>query len=255
MVERCGGQVHRSRSHAGRCHAHGDLDGSGVAVAEGGRRQGFSDTFGLARRARGIEHLPPLGFVVDRRGQVPGGQRLVGVEVVERSSHDQAGGHPAQIEMGDHLGHGRRGHEGGGPAVVEDVLDLVAAQMIVESRVVEPGALGAPCQLEVVDVVLHEERHMTARRRAPVPQEVGEPVGALVDLAVRQRLSGARHDDGRGLRMPAGLAAEVEREVRIRGHDVQPRDSGGRRRHRGDRRGGNRRRCRWSSRRHDRIGS
>ena len=67
------------------------------------------------------------------------------------------------------------------PAVVEYVLHLPLAEMAVDGRVVEPGALGGPGDLEVAGIVLHQDGDVVAVAEAAAPEEVGEAVRALIE--------------------------------------------------------------------------
>ncbi len=211
VIQRRGREVHRIGSGAAPCQCQRDLDGRGGGVAHGGARELFAHTLGPARGPRRVEHLAPLGLV----GDGPSRERRHGAGVVvepgepapDRQPHRDTG----QVELRDHVGHGRSGHERGGAAVVEDVLHLGAAQVTVERRVVETRALGRPRHLEEGGAVLHEDGDVVAGTEAFVAQQPRQAVGAFVELPVRKHLA-APHDDSGGIRVLPGARRQVQRE-------------------------------------------
>ena len=173
VVQRCGRQVDRRpgpRPASGQ--AQRDLDRGGRHVAHGVRGQLFAHTLGPTRRPRRVEHLAPLALVGDGRGRErrpprPRSRSNPG----SAPPTDSRTGTRDRSSVGDHVGHGRRRHEGGGAAVVEDVLHLGAAQVAVERGVVQPRALGRPRHFEVGGAVLHEDGDVVAGAEPLVAQQ------------------------------------------------------------------------------------
>ena len=88
-----------------------------------------------------------------------------------------------------------------GLAVVDDVRGLVGGQVPVDRRDVHPGSQGAPRDLEVLDPVLDEHGHVATGAEPVAAQEVGDPAGALLELAVGE-LGAAPERDCEVVRVP-----------------------------------------------------
>jgi len=163
--------------------------------------QRMPDALGPARGARGIEHVGAGGFVGDgRRGEgVAGG-------LVSLVAHDVAADAIAALDLrdelfGDELGGDRlqrlRGKEDARAAIADDIGDFARRQARGNAGVIEAGALRGPADLEVADVVVHEDRDGVAGLQARVAKEMGELVRTLVELLERHGLAGRGHDVGR----------------------------------------------------------
>ena len=87
-----------------------------------------------------------------------------------------------------------RHHEGAGAGVVDDELDLVGGQVAVDRCEVEARALGRPRHLEEAGMVLGQERDAVAGSQPGSPQQVGEAVGARLEVGVGGHAAGAHHD-------------------------------------------------------------
>jgi hypothetical protein len=107
-------------------------------------------------------------------------------------------------------------HEDARLAVVDDVFDLRGGEVRVDRRAVHARALRRPGDLHETLLVLHEDRHAVTGREATRAEELREPVGALVELAVRDDRAGTAHDDRGVLRYPLCDRADVHATVSTR---------------------------------------
>ena len=76
-------------------------------------------------------------------------------------------------------------------------------------RVVKTTSLCGPRDLEVAEVVLEEHREVVAAAQTFGPQELGQPVGARIELRVAEHLAGARRDGGGLVRAGLGVVSRV----------------------------------------------
>jgi hypothetical protein len=69
--------------------------------------------------------------------------------------------------------------------------------------------LSRPRDLEELRTVLHHQGNVITGTETGVPQQMGQPVGAFVEIPVRGDQSRSGHDDGRAIGMLVGLKAQV----------------------------------------------
>ena len=116
--------------------------------------------------------------------------------------------------VGD-LAQRRRGHHGGGAAVLDDVAGLLGLEVPVDRRAVEPGAHRRPEHLEVAGVVLEQDRQVVAGPQPGVVQQLRQPHGPLVELRVRDDGATARHHDRRLVALRRHVISRVHPEMSI----------------------------------------
>ena len=75
--------------------------------------------------------------------------------------------------------------------------------MVVDRGDVQAGPHGGPVHLEGAQAVLGQQRHDVARAQAGLVQDMGQLNGALLQLAVGQRLAGLGQDRGQLAGVPA----------------------------------------------------
>ena len=80
-------------------------------------------------------------------------------------------------------------------AVVDDVRDLLCVEVEVDRREVDPRALGCPGDLEIVGIVVHEDRDVGVEPESAVVQQLRELVRAVVQLPVRDRVTARGHHE------------------------------------------------------------
>jgi hypothetical protein len=205
VVEGSREQEDLSRADSPLGLAHGDLHGGCGRVAHRRAGEGLADALGSAGGAGGVEHLPALLLVLHRAVRGCGEQVVVALEAGQAGAHGDADRYPRQVEPGDEVGHRRRSDHCRDPCVGEHVLHLGRQEMAVDGDVVEPGPVGAPGHLEVLAVVLHEDREVIPGAQVPRSQGVGEPAGAVLELGVGRHLPGATKDGGRGVGTRLGV--------------------------------------------------
>ena len=126
-----------------------------------------------------------------------------------RGAVGQADGQ-AVVRLADFLGHvdePGRDDEGDGIAVVDHVGDLGGGEMPVDRHAAQPGPPHAPGHREVVALVTHEHGDPVADL-AVLRQHTGQPVHAVDQLAVGERLPAPAHDDGRLVWIVGGLTQQ-----------------------------------------------
>jgi hypothetical protein len=195
VVQGCRRQVDRVLSER---EEPAQQPGQQIRVVDGGVGERPDDALRLAGRARAVEHRVAAGLLGQRLGGMGRRGGLVGLIAVARAvDHEayRAAGDPREHRF-RYVAERRGGHQQLRTAVVDDVGRLVGAEIAIDGGEVEARADGGPVDLEVARVVLHEERHVVAAAQPDVPHQPGEPVGALVELAVADGLARARHDVG-----------------------------------------------------------
>jgi hypothetical protein len=81
--------------------------------------------------------------------------------------------------------------------LLDDVGQLRRREERVDASEVEPRALAGAAALDVAGVVLHEDGVMVEAVQRSRAQEMGEAIGARLELGVGDRLAALRHDEGR----------------------------------------------------------
>jgi len=81
-----------------------------------------------------------------------------------------------------------------GLAVFSNIQNFIAHQVGADSRVNQTGSLRSPDDLHEMAIVLHEDRYMVAGLKAECAEQVGAPIGALLQLQVADFLAGAGND-------------------------------------------------------------
>ena len=195
VVERAGGEVDRLRGEA-------------VEDGEGAPALGIVDAPLRHRRpyalrppggARGVEHHRARGLVGERGV----GDAVEGGVVVGEALDGAAVGQP-EPDLG-HLradGLGERAQRPGddqrlGAAVAHDVGDLGRGEVVVDRREHQAAPQRGPVHLEQARGVVGQQRDAVPRRQAVLDEPPREPGRALLQVAVADRLPGARHDHGR----------------------------------------------------------
>ena len=109
-----------------------------------------------------------LDLVGERIGRVLVGRRLVRLPAGRRAVDHQAEAHVAEVRLEPlrQRGQARRGHDGDRAAVLDDVAGLVGLEVPVDRRGRQPDSLGAPEDLEVPLVVLHQDGHVVTGPQA-----------------------------------------------------------------------------------------
>ena len=166
------------------------------------------DAFGPPGGARRVEHGVALDLVVPGIARHRRQGVLVGVVAGHRAVHDQPGRHrlgqPRDQRSGDPA-HRRRGHEGLGVAVADDVGDLLGREVGVDRGVVEAGALGRPADLEEAGLVLDQEGDVVAEPEPGGLPDPGHPAGAFLQLGVGDHGPRTGHDDRGVIRALLGV--------------------------------------------------
>ena len=70
--------------------------------------------------------------------------------------------------------------------------------------------MSRPGDLEELRTVLHHQSNVVARTETGVAQEMGNPVGAFIEILVGGGESRSGHDDRRSIRVLFGSGAQVE---------------------------------------------
>ena len=168
------------------------------------------DALRSAGRAGRVEHRRAEPFVGDRGvGEVGNGGGVVadpfvlGATGIVDDQH-QRDGRAVGDRRQRHVTPGARRDQHLRFAVVEDVGQFVGREVGVDAGVVQTRPLAGPARFEVAVVVLHEDRVVIEPVQAVCSQQVGEPVAALLELSIRDRLAGRRHDEGRSVRVLDG---------------------------------------------------
>ena len=211
VVERRGGEVHRARTASEGADPLCDLDRCRRGIAERRFRQGLADPLRTTCRPRGVQHLAPLTLVLQRAGHRAVQHLVVALEVRELPDGRDAHGDAREVEPGDDVGHRLGGDERDRATVVDHVLHLVGAKMAVDRGVVELGALRGPGDLEVAQVVLHEDGDVVAGCDATRAKRPGQATRAVLQLGIGRRSAVRPHDDGRGVRCALGMPARRHR--------------------------------------------
>jgi hypothetical protein len=195
VVERRRAQVH------GRLREPVQPDeqpGEGLRLAERAAPQRRLHALRPARGPRRVEHPRALALVADGFG----GHRRHGVGVGLEAGEIAADGEARAdaVEVGAHAGHRARqpgvGHEGPGAAVGDYVAGLGCGQVKVDRRDIQAGAQRAPHDL-VPGRTIHEQHGDPVAGPQPTgPQQLGDAVRGVLELAVGQRLAAGAHHEG-----------------------------------------------------------
>jgi hypothetical protein len=180
-------------------------------VAERRSRQLLAHPLRPPGGAGRVEHLPPLALILQRPGRPRREHVVVPLEPRQLAAGaDQRPDH-RQVEPRDHVRQRLRRDQRDRARVVEHVLHLGRAQVAVDRRVPEPGALRGPRHLKVGAVVLHADRDRVALGQPARRQRPRQPGGPVLELRVADGLAGRAHDDGRRGRRPLGVPARRQR--------------------------------------------
>ena len=96
------------------------------------------------------------------------------------------------------------------PLVVDEathgwLLAHPGVEVEVDRREVDPGALRGPHDLEIVRIVVHEDREVIAEAEPARVEQLGELVRPVIQLAIRDRRAAPGHHRGR----PVGVLSRV----------------------------------------------
>ena len=168
------------------------------------------DAFRAARRAGRVQHRRAQPFVGNRRsgvGRCGAGEvdepPVVHCLSVVAAVDDEAALHPraTRHRFPCHRQLGGGGDQQARFAVVDDIGQFFGGQVRVDARVVEARPLAGSVAFDVAVVVLHEDRVVVEPPQAFGPQQVGQAVGARLELGIGHRLARAGHDEGGPVRM------------------------------------------------------
>ena len=226
VIERRGRQIDHVAVQADRVGEHGERRLMG---AERHALERPLDRLGPPGGAGRIEHVRALDLVGDPAFRLGGDGVLVGGEAV-RCAAD----HQAVLQLRAQRRHVHRNgapefgrNEQPGAAVVDDVSDLAGGEVRTDRRVIEPGPLGAPAQLEEARMVLDEEGDVVAGADAERAQQPGEAVRARLQFRIGHGLGAAGHDERGLVGRPFGEIGQGRHGGRAEGRRVGELGAGG----------------------------
>jgi hypothetical protein len=101
----------------------------------------------------------------------------------------QAGVRDSRCDLGRLVGLVLRSDESFGAAIVDDVGEFLGSQTTRAGGVNETRVVAAPNDLEIARMVLHADGDVVAHLQARRAQQVGQPIGRIVELLVGDHLA------------------------------------------------------------------